>query len=744
MPDRRISIRLGLLAASALCWFAPALAQQSAAKPGAAKATAPKPAGSAQNKSNPIGFIADKLDYGSSSNIVIASGHVQAWQGDQILLADSITFYRATGQAVARGHVVMVQPGGQVMFANYAELSQNMENGIFTKVSARLADNGKLVANAGRRINGKLNELSRAVYTACNLCKTDPSRAPEWQITADDAVQDLEHKEVEYWDGTIEMWGVPVAWFPYFSHPDPSVKRQSGFLVPSYGFDSEYLGSYIKIPYYWVINGDSDLTITPTIASGSGPDVDLTYRQRFNNGDVTADVMGGRDLGAAQGLLNATGAFALNNSWRYGFSADTVTAVTYLRDTDQAVPDFMESNAYLEGFGIGSWAKLNVTAYQSTTTTTSQSTLPYVMPRAQYSYYNVIDPIGGRLTVDTGFINVLRETGTNTARANIDFNWQRQFIDPLGGVWNFRANDTNAYYSAFSLNQTPSWSPLREAQTAQSAPAAALLWRFPLLRADQSGTGSELIEPIVQLVAEPREGDWRNRRVPNEDSLDLDFSDSNLFAINRYDGVDRQDGGSRVDAALHGAWYGASNGVDILFGQYFRAINDNLAVLPGSGLGGYRSDYVGHVNFNWGSLATLSYRTRLDPKSFTPQMQDAGFTIGRGLFALNGGYFFSNTDPYNLYDNNTLPSNYYTHRNEIYLGASSHWNNWSVSADARRDLHSDMMDSTDAHLTYDDECLIFDLRFSKRYTSVLGDSGATSVLLTITLKTVGTIGSHSL
>jgi len=114
------------------------------------------------------------------------------------------------------------------------------------------------------------------------------------------------------------------------------------------------------------------------------------------------------------------------------------------------------------------------------------------------------------------------------------------------------------------------------------------------------------------------------------------------------------------------------------------------------------------------------------------------------LFALNGGYFFSNTDPYNLYDNNTLPSNYYTHRNEIYLGASSHWNNWSVSADARRDLHSDMMDSTDAHLTYDDECLIFDLRFSKRYTSVLGDSGATSVLLTITLKTVGTIGSHSL
>jgi len=57
----------------------------------------------------------------------------------------------------------------------------------------------------------------------------------------------------------------------------------------------------------------------------------------------------------------------------------------------------MESNAYLEGFGLGSWAKLSATAYQSTTTTTSQSTLPYVLPRANYSYYNVIDPLGGGL-----------------------------------------------------------------------------------------------------------------------------------------------------------------------------------------------------------------------------------------------------------------------------------------------------------------------------------------------------------
>jgi LPS-assembly protein len=733
--------KLILLLTSALVLGTAAHAEQVSARQTTAK-LAPKPAPPAQNTKSPVGFIADHVDYDRDRNLVIATGHVQAWQDDQILTADSVTFDRATGHAVARGHVTLTQPGGEVMFADYAELSNQMRDGIFTKVSALLPNNGKLVGNAGRRVDAKLNELSRAVYTACNLCKI-PSKSPEWQIKATDIVQDLEHKKIEYHDATLEMWGVPVFWFPYMTHADPSVKRESGFLVPDFGWDSHYLGTYTRIPYYWVINGSSDLTITPTIATASGPDLDLTYRKRFNFGELNADVMGGRDMGQAQGLVNANGTFTLNDTWRYGFSVDTVTAVTYLRDTDHAIPAYMENSAYLEGFGQGSWAKLEGITYQSTTTTTSQSTLPFVLPHAQYSYYNFIDPLGGRLNVDTGVFNVLRPVGTNTDRANINLDWQRPFQDPLGGLWNLQLSDNSAYYSAYSLNQTPNWSPLREAQTARSQPAAALSWRMPFLRNDTTGTGSELIEPIIQLVGAPRGGDWRNPSVPNEDSLDLDFSDANLFSLNRYDGIDRQDGGSRVDAALHTAWYGANSSADALFGQSFRMVNDSLAVLPGSGLGGYRSDYVGHLDFNIADWAGVSYRARLDPKSLTPQMQDAGLSLGKPLFKLSGGYFFSNTDPYNLYDATGLPSNYFIHRNEVYLGASSRWEKWTISADARRDLHAGAMDSTNLHLTYDDECFTFDVRFYRRYTSILNDTGATGVLFQITFKTVGTIGSHA-
>ena len=56
---------------------------------------------------------------------------------------------------------------------------------------------------------GKINELSRVVYSPCNLCKKDPTRPPLWQITAYSGVQDLEHKRDEYYDAELEMFGCP-------------------------------------------------------------------------------------------------------------------------------------------------------------------------------------------------------------------------------------------------------------------------------------------------------------------------------------------------------------------------------------------------------------------------------------------------------------------------------------------------------------------------------------------------------
>ncbi len=133
-------------------------------------------------KDEPVTFTADEVEYDRDNNLVTARGHVEVWQAGRIVRADQMSFNRQTGVVLAIGNVVMMQPDGQVLFAQYAELNRDMSEGILSTVRAQMANNGKMAANGMRRTGGLLNELSRVVYTACDLCKKDPTRPPLWEV----------------------------------------------------------------------------------------------------------------------------------------------------------------------------------------------------------------------------------------------------------------------------------------------------------------------------------------------------------------------------------------------------------------------------------------------------------------------------------------------------------------------------------------------------------------------------------
>jgi LPS-assembly protein len=243
-------------------------------------------AGPPVSRDEPVTFTADEVEYDRDNNLVTARGHVEVWQAGRILRADQMSFNRKTGVMVAIGNIVMMQPDGQVLFAQYAELSRDMSEGILKAVRAQLPNNGKMAANGMRRTGGLLNELSRVVYTACDLCKQDPTRPPLWAVQAASAVQDTEHKTIEYRNASILMDGIPIAYTPWLMHPDPSVPRQSGILLPVMG-SSTHLGAFFGLPYYWVIDGQSDATFTPVIATRAGGVLDTQYRRRFNSGSCS-------------------------------------------------------------------------------------------------------------------------------------------------------------------------------------------------------------------------------------------------------------------------------------------------------------------------------------------------------------------------------------------------------------------------------------------------------------------------
>ncbi len=660
-----------------------------------------------------------------------------------------MTFNRETGVVVAVGNVVMLEPTGQVLFAQYAELSRDMSEGILETVRAQLDNNGKMAANGMRRTGGLLNVLSRVVYSACDLCKKDPTRPPLWEIEAASAVQDTEHKTIEYRDAVLRMDGIPVAWTPFFAHPDPSVPRQSGLLPPIIG-NSSQLGAFYGQPDYWVIDGQSDATFTPLITTKTGAVIDTQYRRRFNDGTLFVNLSGGYETGSVQGSLATRGQFTIDDTWRWGFDINRASSSQFVLNQHILLglagdSNVLPTNIYLEGFGEGSYSRVDVKAYQGLVSEISTAKLPVVLPRYVYSYIGTPDSLGGRTSVDTGVFNVLRDDGTNTRRANLTVNWERPFQGSFGDLWKVTLHGDSAAYDASQFDEQPNYGLRHNVDTAQAQVGVAVDFSWPWMR-DSGKWGTQLIEPKLQLVVQPRTGDSQLAKIPNEDSLSFEFSDANLFGFNRFEGIDRLEGGTRLNAALHGAWYLGSTLFDGLIGQSYQTAQDNLFP-ESSGLHDTVSDVVARVSFSPSPWLDLTYRTRLDKTSFNTRMADATISLGTDRLRLTGGYLYTTFDPFYFYDTpQPIPttSGYFEPRNEATAGLSSRWGHYRFSLSARRNLATNQMIYYGATAAYEDECFILDVRFTRRYTSLLNDHGSTALLFFFTFKTVGQVGYRAI
>jgi LPS-assembly protein len=705
----------------------------------------------------PVTFQADSVTYDKANGLITADGHVEAWQNDHILRADRVTFDRNTNVAAAYGHVVIVEPDGQVLFADYAELTEGMRNGVMTAMRAIMAQNAKLAANGARRTEGKLNVLSRGVYSTCDVCAKHPDLAPLWEIRANTITQDLEHERLEYKDATLDLYGFPVVWLPYFSNADPASKRESGLLTPSVGATDEYLGSFLRLPYYLVIDGQSDVTLTGTIGTLQGPQLEALYNRAFNNGVLKLDGAVAYDEGGAAGYFFGKGLFNFNDTWRYGFDINLASSVDYMRDFQ--VPGYganiLGSDIYIEGFGVGSYARLDVRTYQGLNSTINQSLLPYVLPRYEYGFVSEPDWLGGHWSFDTLDYNLLRDVGTNDQEFGAKLRWDRPFAGALGTRWLFSMEAIGNVWNANFADGQPNYLHDDVTSGVHGQGQVALKMNWPFLR-DAGSLGNQIIEPIVQVIAAPQSGNSLHDNIPNEDSLDYEFTDATLFELNRFGGYNRYDGGVRANFALRGEWnfLGGQKLEGLVGASWEQHIDENQfpEFQPWNGFerGSHLSDIVGRVSFVPNKWIDFTARARVDHDNGDLKFADAITSFGQPILRLNFGYIYSANNPYyeylqnytvpSLFSANDIAADFYTPRQEVTANASTHFGKWTLNAGARRDLQTGQMVTAGGDIKWENECLIFDLYANRRFTSIAGDNGDTTILFTIVLKTVGAFG----
>ncbi|HYL33531.1 MAG TPA: LPS assembly protein LptD [Stellaceae bacterium] len=714
-----------------------------------AAVAAPAVAQTAEHGSNkPVLFQADQVEYDQDLGLTVARGHVELDQVDQILLADTVTYNQRTDTVTASGHVSLLQPSGDIVFSDYMELHDDMREGFIKDIRILLSDGSRLAANTGRRVEGNRTEMRRGVYSPCELCADDPTKPPVWQIKAARVVHDKQQQIIEYHDATMEVDGWPIFYTPYFSHPDPSVKRASGFLPPVVGAGGT-LGFHVMQPYFWAIGPDKDLTIRPMVTQNAGDVLDQEYRQAWGFGQI--DLEGSIEAGDVQvqtnplgvpattnsatsirGHLFGTGNFALNQNWRTGFDVQRVSDQAYLLKYHFPQPtNFLTSQVFAEDFGPRSYGNISAYSFQSLNSLVGDGIQPIVAPIATYDWTSPADPIGGRLELSGNVLNLERHNGPDIRRVSAKSEWRLPFDGPLGDRYQFSVSLRGDGYDSDNVQSTQNEQVLHSGTAGRAFPQAALLWRYPWVRHD--GVTSEVIEPMAGLIAAPNGGN--PALIPNEDSEGFEFDETSLFRPDRFPGYDRVDSGQRVDYGLHAGLYNAEYGsTSALIGQSYRFEKSSPFDI-GSGLENQRSDVVGGLLLSPSTFLDLYYRMRLDHATLAMRRQETGFSMGPTNLHVSGSFIsFKSipglTSPLEIGDQISVAVN---------AALTQYW--FLGVHDTRNISQGGNTLYSGVDLTYRDDC--FAVTTSLQQSGVqLGDvHPGISVLVTFVFKNLGEVGT---
>jgi len=739
---------------------------------------------------------ATEVNYDYNNSKVAAVGSVQIYYNGSTIEADKVIYDQKTKRLHAEGNVRLTDASGRVTYANLLDLSDDYRDGFVDSLRLDSPDQTRMAATRADRTNGDITIFQNGVYTACAACKDNPKKPPLWQVKGARIIHNQTEKMMYFEDASLEFFGQPIAYLPYFSTPDSTVKRKSGFLIPSYSSSTRY-GVGFEVPYYFALAPDYDLTVTPRYTTKQGLLGQVEFRQRLINGayEIRGYGISQSDPGKFatepgdrkfRGGIDTKGQFALNDKWVWGWDAVAVTDKSFFYDYNLGpyknalsafllTPDTGLSQIYLTGVGNRSYFDARVMYFLGYSAADIQAQIPIVHPVVDYSNVLNRNVLGGEFSYKANFTSLSRDQASFDAinptallngwclptsadptkkmpancllrgipgdytRATAEVSWRRSFTDSFGQIFTPFASLRGDLISANIDNQpgVSNYLPVGSTQTARLMPTVGLEYRYPFINVQPWGTTT--IEPIGQLIIRPNEPSAG--RLPNEDAQTFTFDDSNLFSVDKFSGYDRVEGGSRANVGVQATTqFDRGGSINFLFGQSYQlfglnsfAVQDLTNTGLGSGLDKTRSDYVTRIAYQPNRIYSFIARARLD---------EATGTIRR--FEMEGRANFDRFQVSMLYGNyDAQPELGFLNRREGIVGTGSFKvaTNWMLSGALRYDLTNHKVNQYIVGAGYVDDCFIMAVNYitDYAYTSASYTTPVTDhrIMLQIGLRTIG-------
>ena len=560
--------------------------------------------------------------------------------------------------------------------------------------------------------NKKETIVNKGVFTSCKLNENE--KCPPWEMRAEEIKHDKDNKIVEYKNAYLRIYDKPVLYFPFFFHPDPSVKRQSGFLMPKVN-NSTFLGSSLQIPYYKVLSDSEDVTVTPRIFFNDKFLLQSEYRQAFKKSDLILDHS--IKLDNENSVTHLFGNFFTNNNnSEFEVNLETVSNRNYLKKYDiysDLVDNHTILNSYInfEESNETSSFSSSIEVFEDLTLKSSDS-YEFVYPA-----FNYTSKLNSNLNLNvTGHQKKYQTNRYDGILVNNLLYNSNKKITKKGFVDNFNLIVKNVNTRGDNSSE------LKEDYDNKLLSGIILNREYPLKK-NNNNTLSYLTPKISARLSPTETKNIRNR----DKRVDV----ISLFNADRLNESTVLEGGESLTL---GADYKLSDENGEFFslsgGQVFR-LKEEKDMPKTSTIGNKRSDIIGNLKFIPSDVFNLNYSF-----SINNDMNDLKYNYAETNFLVNN---FMTSFKY-LSDSNSIDNRSYISNSTKY----SFDKNNSFGFTTNKNLESNLTEYYDLVYEYRNDCLKASVEYKKTFYDDVDLDPDENIFFSITIVPFGSINTPNL
>ena len=561
-------------------------------------------------------------------------------------------------------------------------------------------ENGQLGKNARLKGSSLIKEnnktiIKNGIFTTCKKNET----CPPWSLKSKKVVHNIDKKIITYDKSTLQIYDVPVFYFPKFFHPDPTVKRQSGFLIPSL-VNSSKNGTSTRVPYYHVIDDHKDFTITPQFYFNKDFLIQNEFRQKEKYTSNITDFSLKKFEKSSKSHFFSNTKKTLNNNFEFSeieINLEKTSNDTYLKKSNIKTNTRENSNQSL----LNSYVKFNTTGddyrifseinvFEDLSKSKNSDKYQFIFPNFSISkLFRTQKELNGDIKFTTAGSNSLKQTNVEEKKLINDIKYtSNSFFSKFGTISNFDI----LYKNTIKKGKN---SPALDENT-QNRNYTTFVFNSSLpLKKEKTNYSSNLTPKLLFL--------FNPDKSTNISNADRKINVTNLFSSNRLGFSDTFEGNQSVTLGFDYELKNANkdNLLELSLGQVFRD-TDDIRLPKKSTMQKKSSDIFGALNLNLNKNLEFNYEFSADNNLDTMNSSKIDGKIKVNNFITSFEF---------LEENNDIGSDSYITNDMRY----NFDNQNSILFNTRRNRKTDLTEFYNLIYEYKNDCLVAAIEYNKDY-----------------------------